>query len=147
MSLSSCCILLCYPESSTVTNVRNLAHIPFIVPSPTNAESQVEDQPLPTQVETPNSLLSAGIPPVPSKLVNRIEAGEFIEMAELLPKRLMAYTSDDDHTKAFKSKIKPVTNILDWIQAFGLYVAIISHKQPQRVPDLIGYQAFIIDTL
>ena len=39
-------------------------------------------------------------------------------MAELLPERLTAYTSDDDHTKASKSKIKPVTNILDWIQAF-----------------------------
>ena len=146
MSLSSCCIFLCYPETSTVANARNLSHIPLIVSS-TNAESRIEDQPPLAQVETPNSPLGVGLPPVQSKLVKRLESGELTKTAELLPERLMAYTSDDDHTKASKSKIKPVTNILDWIQAFGLYVAIISHKQPQRVPDLIGYQAFIIDTL
>ena len=33
-------------------------------------------------------LLGAGLPPIPTKLVSRIEAGEFIEMAELLPDRL-----------------------------------------------------------
>ena len=66
-------------------------------------------------------------------------------MAELLPEQLVAYISDDDHTKASKLKIKPITNILDWVQAFGLYVAIILFKQLQRVPDLIGYQALIID--
>ena len=33
-------------------------------------------------------LLGAGLPPIPEKLVSRIEAGEFIEMAELLPDRL-----------------------------------------------------------
>ena len=94
------------------------------------------DQPLPPLVETRNSLFSAGLPPVLSNLVKRIE------MAELLPEWLAAYTpDDDDHTKASKSKVKLVTNT----QAFGLYVAIISHKQPQRVPDLVGYQALIID--
>ena len=75
---------LCYPESSTVTNARNLSHIPLTVPSPTNVENQVEDQPPPTEVKTPNSLLNAGLPPVPSKLVKKIESGEFIKMAELL---------------------------------------------------------------
>ena len=145
MSLSSCCSFLCYPESSTVRNVRYTAHIPLIVPSFTNVESQVEDQSLPTQVETPNSLVGEGFPPLPSKLVKRIEGREFMEMAELLPERLLAYTSGDDHTKASKSKVKPVTNILDWIQAFGLYVVIILPKQLQRVPDLSEYQALIID--
>ena len=32
--------------------------------------------------------MGAGIPPVPEKMVSRIEVGEFIEMAELLPDRL-----------------------------------------------------------
>ena len=34
------------------------------------------------------SSMGAGIPLVPEKMVSRIEAGEFIEMAELLPDRL-----------------------------------------------------------
>ena len=63
-------------------------------------------------------------------------------MAELLPEQSTAYTPNDDHTKASKLHIKLVTNT----QTFGLYVAIVSHKQSQSVPGLIGYQALIIDT-
>ena len=37
-----------------------------------------------------------------------------------------------------------MSNILEWLQCFGLYVAIISQSQPERVPDLQGYQALII---
>ena len=58
---------------------------------------------------------------------------------------MAAYTLNDNHTRASKPKIKYVTNIIDWVQAFGLHLAIISQKQPQRVPELIGYQALIID--
>ena len=32
--------------------------------------------------------IGAGVPPIPQKLVARIQAGEFIDTAELLPDRL-----------------------------------------------------------
>ena len=32
--------------------------------------------------------IGAGLPPIPPRLVTRIEAGEFIDMAELLPDQL-----------------------------------------------------------
>ena len=32
--------------------------------------------------------MGAGLPPVPARLVTRIEAGEFIDMAELVPDKL-----------------------------------------------------------
>ena len=92
--------------------------MPLIIPSSTNADSRDKHQPLPPQGEIPNSLFGASLPPVLSNLVKRIEEKKFIEMAELLPERLAAYTPDDDLTKASKSK---------------------------RVPDLVGYQALIID--
>ena len=38
----------------------------------------------PLSLLTNTLALGAGLPPVPSKLVARIEAGEFIEMGELL---------------------------------------------------------------
>ena len=104
-------------------------------------DRQDEDQPLPSQVETSNLVFGAGFPPVSSKLVKTIEEGKRIAMTELLPKRLAVHTLNDNYTRASKPKIKPVTNILDWVQVFGLYVAIISQKQPQRVPDLIACQA------
>ena len=90
--------------------------------------------------------IGASLPPVPGKLVKRIEAGYFIEMGELLPERLGAANvgTDDDGFKAPKPKPRPVTTILEWAQCFGIYVAVLSRTQPERVPDLLAYQALII---
>ena len=77
------------------------------------------------------------------------EAGNFIEMGELLPERLGAanVSTDDDGFKAPKPKPRPVTTILEWAQCFGIYVAVLSKTQPERVPDLLAYQALIIQAL
>lgn len=90
------------------------------------------------------AILGAGLPPVPSKLVRRIECGEFIELSELLPEKLSFDVAEEDSGKG-KSKKKLITSILEWVQCFSLYTAIISQKQPERVPDLLGYQSLIID--
>ena len=46
--------------------------------------------------------------------------------------------------KQVKPKRKAVTNVLEWLQCFGMYVAIASHKEPHRVLDLLAYQHLII---
>ena len=38
-----------------------------------------------------------------------------------------------------------VTNTLEWIRCFSLYMAILSRSAPHRVPDLLSYQALIIE--
>ena len=48
----------------------------------------------PTDVQTVS--IGAGRPPVPAKLVQKIESGVFVEMAELLPERLGVLCTDDD---------------------------------------------------
>ena len=76
--------------------------------------------------------VGAGLPPVPMKLVARIQAGEYVDMAELLPDRLGVsagpVTKDDKHSS--KPKRRQVTNILEWIQCFGIYVAVLTLKHP-----------------
>ena len=47
---------------------------------------------------------------------------------------------------ATREHLKDVTNIMDWIQCFGLYMAIVSLKNPSRIPDLIGYQNLIVQS-
>ena len=96
--------------------------------------------------EVASVTIGAGIPPIPAKLVQRIEAGNFIEMGELLPERLQITNTNTDveGTISSKAKYKPVTNIIDWTQCFGLYVAVLSRSQPERVADLLGYQTLII---
>ena len=47
--------------------------------------------------------------------------------------------------RSTKGKTKMISNILEWIRCFSLYVAILSHSAPHRVPDLLSYQALIIE--
>jgi len=39
---------------------------------------------------------------------------------------------------------KQPPEILDWIQCFSIYIAIISGSKPKRTADVIGYQSIII---
>ena len=94
-------------------------------------------------VPAPHSSLGAGLPPVPAKLVSKIESGAFIDMADLLPERLGTYCNDEEAKG--KTKKPVVTNILEWLQCYSIYVAIRGQKQPERIRDLMGYQALIID--
>ena len=84
-------------------------------------------QPICTDNTTPpasshSKLLGAGLPPVPAKLVTRIESGAFIEMVDLLPEQLGTYYYDKE-SKAWTKK-PSVTNILEWLQCFAVYIAV-----------------------
>ena len=96
------------------------------------------------RVAQARSCLVQGSPPVPSKLVKKIEAGDFIDMAELRPEGL-GTMEDSAPGRSTKGKTKMISNILEWIRCFSLYVAILSRSAPHRVPDLLSYQALIIE--
>lgn len=85
---------------------------------------------------------------MPKKLASKIETGEFVDMSELLPDRLGCSRTftPEDKSGGTKSKKRAVANILEWIQCFSVYIAIIAQKNPERVPDLLEYQSLIIDT-
>ena len=76
--------------------------------------------------------------------MKKIEAGDFIDMAELRPEGL-GIMEDSFPGRSTKGKKKMVSNILEWIRCFSLYVAILSRSAPHRVPDLLSYQALIIE--
>ena len=86
--------------------------------------------------------VGAGIPPIPPRLVTRIQSGEFIDMADLLPDQL-APTSTD---RTSKPRHQTISNILEWVKCFSAYIAVVSSKQPHRVPDLLGYMTLIIES-
>ena len=92
-------------------------------------------------------LLSCGLPPVPTKLIKRIQDDLFVEMFELLPERLIsADYNAGDGTGSQKQKPQEDLSILQWIQCFGIYIAIISQTEPERTADLLGYQQLIINS-
>ena len=65
-------------------------------------------------------------------------------MADLLPEQLSTYYSDEEPKT--RTKKPSVTNVMEWLQCFAVYVAVRWQKQPERIRDLMGYQALIIDT-
>ena len=95
----------------------------------------------------PSVLISGGLPPVPAKLVKRIQDGLFVEIVELLLETLSSpeYAASEEPAGQ-KQKLHEVTNIVEWVQCIGVFIAIISCKEPNRITDLIGYQNLIIQS-
>ena len=61
-------------------------------------------------------------------------------MVELLPKTLSSPEyAPDDGPAGQKQKHREVTNIVNWVQCFGILIAIVCCKEPSRISDLIGY--------
>jgi len=88
--------------------------------------------------------LRGGLPPIPAKLVKRIQDGSFVEMSELLPDFLRRASLPDEISKSLKPRPQSVGNIVEWVRCFGSYIAVISRSQPHRVADLLGYQNLVI---
>ena len=66
-------------------------------------------------------------------------------MAELLFANLeLANVTDEDHSKVNCHKLQQVTNIMDWIQCFSTYIAVVSRTEPEHVVDLVSYLSLII---
>ena len=91
--------------------------------------------------------IGAGLPPVPHKLVKRIQAGEFIDMSELLPNRLGVNTGPllDGEKEEKRTKRRQVASILEWVQCFSIYTAVRTQKYPEKIQDMLGYLALIVE--
>ena len=68
-------------------------------------------------------------------------------MSELLPDRLGCPKSGQalEDLSTPKSRKQQVSTILEWIQCFGIYVAVLTRRYPEQIPDLLGYQSLMIE--
>ena len=80
------------------------------------------------------------------KLVAKIEAREFVDMAELLPDKWRAANSLAGDKSLRASRRCTVNTFLKWIKCFSIYLTVIANKQLQRIPDLLGYRRLIIES-
>ena len=100
-----------------------------------------------TAVATQPLCIGGGLLSIPEKLVHRIQDGRYINMAELLPDMLEALNAtDDNQTTTTKWKLPDVTQIMDWIQCFSIYIAVVSRAKPNNIADLIAYLNLIINS-
>ena len=59
--------------------------------------------------------IGTGLPPVPQKLVQKIQSGEYVNMSELLPDQLGLSDIKPSSEKQQGSKKKVISNILEWV--------------------------------
>ena len=85
--------------------------------------------------------VGAGLSPVSSKLAQRIRQWEFIDMAELLPEVQLFGGAEDGRPGG---KRITVTDILTWVQCFGIYVSVLAPSYPEAVPELLAYMLEIV---
>jgi len=83
---------------------------------------------------------------LPAKLVHRIENLEFVEMAEMLPETwasVIPLTHDSAMPRRPITR-GPVTDILVWIECFGLLAGVLAKKFPDKAPELFAYLKRIV---
>lgn len=87
-----------------------------------------------------------GLPPVPSRLAERIRRWEFVEMCELLPELLANQKVGDSDTKqpGRARGRKRVQEIGVWLQCFAVFVGVVAKSSPEAVPGLMAYMISII---
>ena len=95
--------------------------------------------------------MGSGLAALPKKLVERIRANEYIDLTELppakgkgrpVPQSLEGQVIVVQAAELVQSR-KIVPDLATWTQCFALYVATLASHQPERLPDLIAYQALI----
>ena len=87
----------------------------------------------------PPVLISNSLPPVPASLVKWVEQELFIEMAELSLSHLDSAELNTGNQLGPHKQLPKVSDIVEWVQCFGVYMAIVSRSKPKCVADLIGY--------
>ena len=90
--------------------------------------------------------LASSLPPVPAKLVRRIQA---LEIRELLPdnmalaERLEVLPLRLGHPSK-QVELREIGSLITWVSSFSSYVAIVSEAHPERVCDMLAYMRLIV---
>ena len=140
------------PVSTTSTNTQAITPV-AIQPS----TSITLTSPLPTPVNSNEPTIMPTMPvgmfmgdsmlPLPDSIVAKIRKLEFVDMSELRPESwLLDEEAEEKSVPAlFKTKKKPVTDILIWVQCFASHVAVLAQSFPAHTPNLwLTYLATIV---
>ena len=96
-------------------------------------------------------MLGVGLPALPRKLVDKIEAGEYIDLTELPPAR----GNSQSILPAVEGQVlvvqavdllqsrRVIPDLATWLQCFAIYAAVIAAKQPSCLPDLLACMSII----
>ena len=88
------------------------------------------------------SYMSEGLLPIPEYLAKKILQLELVKMQELMPETWLKDKEENIRNTLSLPwrRTAPVTDILQWLQCFG----VLSQKYSQMVPKLMVYQVTIV---
>ena len=101
------------------------------------------------------TFINEGFPPIATKIVRKIEKGEYVDFVDLLPKK--PGTEEPSYAELAKEGIivvtesrhikgqrKGIPDIGSWMEAFLLYATVRNRKHPEHTNDLLAYGALIV---
>ena len=99
----------------------------------------------------PMVVIASGIPAMPKKLAQKVLNGEYINFMELPPAKGRARPTSLDwegqvllvQSADLYAAKKLIPDLATWVQCFSIYAAVLGSQYPDRIPDLLGYAAFI----
>ena len=133
--------------------LRALAHIPVIA----GGGGDGDQQGLPDWLESlrgeklsekPPFILASNLPPVPAKLVKKIQAMEFINMRELLPDNIALSERLEALPRAALQQAhaqREIDSLLTWTGAFLMYVAVMNDAHPEKTKSLLAYMRSLVE--
>ena len=95
-------------------------------------------------------LLGEGLPPIPAKLVVKIQKGDFVDIAKLLQDNIETESRRSKKAGASTSNKQlmqswlEVPDILSWVQCFGIYNSIIVQMCLEKIQQLLVYQTTLL---
>ncbi len=99
------------------------------------------------EASEPPFILSDGLPPVPPKLVKKIQRGDYVDMAELFRDNMelgRRHPLDAGLGGGARPARREVPDLLSWIACFGMYASVVAQKCPNRVRELWAYQTMVV---
>ena len=92
--------------------------------------------------------LAPCFPPIPQKIVKKIQALEFVEMRDLLPDNISLKEKLESLPGRPLSLREPVvreiSSLSSWVSAFSTFIAIVAEVHPYRVKDMCAYMRLIV---
>ena len=95
--------------------------------------------------------IGPGLPALSKRLVEKIRVNEFAELPPAKGKSRPLSQAGEGHVVVVQAadllqSRKIIPDLATWQQCFSLYVAVLTPQQPERIPELMAYQAIIAKT-
>ena len=127
------------------------AKLPLVVGGSCGGATGIESSTFPNLNKA--FVVGPGYAPIPYKLVFKITAGLFIDLADLLPDNIRAkeiephvFSEGKLVVSGSKKRVVEIADIITWIEAFTIFSMILCHTFPSRWKDLNQYKLLIIQT-